>query len=48
MPHPNSPITPTGRHQLVFAIAAGASSRAVAAMFDIAIATISRWMGRWT
>ncbi len=48
MPHPNSLMTPTGRHQLVFAIEAGASSREAAAMFDIAISTISRWMGRWT
>ncbi len=29
-------MTPTGRHQLVFAIEAGASSREAAAMFDIA------------
>ncbi len=47
MPHNNSRMTPTGRHQLVFAIEAGASYREAAAMFDIAISTISRWMGRW-
>ncbi len=48
MPYPHSPMTPTGRHQLVFAIEADASYREAAAMFDIAISTISRWMGRWT
>ncbi len=47
MSHNNSRMTPTGRHQLVFAIEAGASYREAAAMFDIAISTISRWMGRW-
>ncbi len=48
MPHHNSPMTPAGRYQLVFAIEAGASYREAAAMFDIAISTISRWVGRWT
>ncbi len=33
---------------MVLAIEAGVSSREAAAMFDIAISTISRWMGRWT
>ncbi len=41
-------MTPTGCHQLVFAIEVGASYGEAAAMFDIAISTISRWMGRWT
>ena len=47
MSHPNSRMTPAGRHQPVLAIEGGASYREAAAMMDVAISTISVWVNRW-
>lgn len=47
MPHPNSLMTPAGRHQLILAIEEGASYREASSMFCVAIATISTWVNRW-
>ena len=47
MSHPNSRMTPAGRHQFVLAIEGGASYREAAAMMDVAISTISVWVNRW-
>ena len=47
MPHPNSRMTPAGRHQLILAIEGGASYREAASMFCVAISTISVWVNRW-
>ena len=47
MPHPNSRMTPAGRHQLILAIEGGASYREASSMFCVAISTISVWVNRW-
>ena len=47
MSHPNSRMTPAGRHQLILAIEGGASYREAASMFCVAISTISTWVNRW-
>lgn len=47
MAHPNSRMTPAGRHQLILAIEGGASYREASACFSVAISTISCWVRRW-
>ena len=45
--HRNAKLGLSGRHELVLQIAAGASIRSAAAIFNVSTATAHRWSKRW-
>jgi len=46
--HRNAKLGLAGRRELVLAIAAGGSMREAAATFNVSVATVHRWWGRWS
>jgi transposase InsO family protein len=47
MQHPNARLTPRGRRELVRLVEGGATLRAAAAAFGVAVSTAHRWVARW-